>query len=111
MPAPLQLKLLSLTSRRQLISASSAQRRSVIQWLEDLEDLEDVPPPVKAGRTVVKTERRGRITLQLELVCCGKARCRCARGKGHGPYWYGYFRDGARLRSRYYGKAETKIGG
>jgi hypothetical protein len=41
------------------------------------------------------------MTVQLERVRCGKPTCkRCP----HGPYWYGYFREGGRLRSVYIGK-------
>ena len=36
-----------------------------------------------------------------QLVRCGKAGCtRCP----HGPYWYQYWREDGRLRSRYIGK-------
>lgn len=56
----------------------------------------------------------GRITYQLELVRCGKERCRaCGRGYAHGPYWYAYRKEGGRLRKRYVGKelpAEAKRG-
>jgi hypothetical protein len=46
-------------------------------------------------------ERRGKVTYREELVRCGKERCtRCP----HGPYWYAYWREGGRLRSRYIGK-------
>lgn len=45
-----------------------------------------------------------RVTYQLELVRCGKAKCRCARGNWHGPYWYGYWSAGGRTRSLYVGK-------
>lgn len=41
------------------------------------------------------------VTLRREYVQCGKAGCtRCP----HGPYWYAYWREGARLRKRYLGK-------
>jgi len=37
-----------------------------------------------------------------QWVRCGKKGCtRCP----HGPYWYAYWRQGGRLRSRYLGKA------
>jgi len=39
-------------------------------------------------------------TLRLELVKCGKPGCR----KLHGPYWYGYWRTGARVQKKYIGK-------
>lgn len=46
------------------------------------------------------------ITYQLQYRKCGKGdRCStCRDGVGHGPYWYGYWRDGGRLRSAYFGK-------
>lgn len=45
------------------------------------------------------------ITYQLQYRKCGKAACRiCRTGRGHGPYWYAYWRDGSRLRSGYIGK-------
>jgi hypothetical protein len=58
-------------------------------------------------------ERRGagrvpdgaKITYRREEVRCGKANCtRCP----HGPYWYAYWREGGRLRSRYLGSARTR---
>ncbi|MBA2726003.1 MAG: hypothetical protein H0U53_08440 [Actinobacteria bacterium] len=41
------------------------------------------------------------VTYRLESVSCGKAGCRSCP---HGPYWYAYFREGKRLRSRYIGR-------
>jgi hypothetical protein len=44
-------------------------------------------------------------TYRLEMVSCGKARCRkCADGPGHGPYWYRYYRRDGRVVSKYVGK-------
>jgi hypothetical protein len=41
------------------------------------------------------------VTYRLEHVRCGKRGCtRCP----HGPYWYAYWREEGRLRSRYIGK-------
>ncbi len=43
----------------------------------------------------------GKVTYRLEPVRCGKDGCtRCP----HGPYWYAYWREDGRLRSRYIGK-------
>lgn len=40
-------------------------------------------------------------TYRCEYVRCGKKGCkRCP----HGPYWYGYWREGKRTRKRYYGR-------
>lgn len=40
------------------------------------------------------------VTYRLEAVRCGKANCKSCP---HGPYWYAYFREGNKLRSRYIG--------
>jgi hypothetical protein len=42
----------------------------------------------------------GGVTYRLESVRCGKADCKSCP---HGPYWYAYYREGRRLRSRYIG--------
>ncbi len=50
------------------------------------------------------------ITYQLQYRKCGKAACStCRNGQGHGPYWYAYWREGARLRSGYVGKTHPTI--
>ena len=41
------------------------------------------------------------VTYRQEKVRCGKPGCRSCP---HGPYWYAYFREGGRLRSRYIGR-------
>ena len=42
-----------------------------------------------------------RVRLRARLVRCGKAGCtRCP----HGPYWYAYWTEEGRRRSRYVGK-------
>ena len=43
------------------------------------------------------------IHYRQQAVRCGKPGCtRCP----HGPYWYAYWREGGRLRTRYVGKIE-----
>ncbi len=53
----------------------------------------------RAGLSV--GEGRGAVTYRLEMVRCGKPSCRSCP---HGPYWYAYYREGTRLRSRYIGR-------
>jgi hypothetical protein len=49
--------------------------------------------------------QRGSTTYRQEHVRCGRSGCtRCP----HGPYWYAYWREGGRLRSRYIGKRLPK---
>lgn len=48
-----------------------------------------------------EVERGSKVTYRLNPVRCGKQGCtRCP----HGPYWYAYWREDGRLRSRYIGK-------
>jgi hypothetical protein len=45
--------------------------------------------------------RPSSVTFRQEMVRCGKEGCtRCP----HGPYWYAYWREDGRTRSRYVGK-------
>src|SRR5690349_22978430 len=49
------------------------------------------------------------ITYQKQFRKCGKASCStCRTSQGHGPYWYAYWREGARLRSGYIGKVQSE---
>ena len=41
------------------------------------------------------------VTYRLESVKCGKPGCNSCP---HGPYWYAYYREGNRLKSRYIGR-------
>lgn len=43
----------------------------------------------------------GGVTYRREHVRCGKPGCKTCP---HGPYWYAYYREGGKLRSRYIGK-------
>ncbi len=51
-------------------------------------------------REVLDVKRSGSITYRLERVSCGKG----CKGCPHGPYWYGYWKEGGKTRSRYIGK-------
>lgn len=45
-------------------------------------------------------EETGPVTYRLESVKCGKPGCtKCP----HGPYWYAYYREDGKVRSRYIG--------
>ena len=43
----------------------------------------------------------GKLTYRLEPVKCGKEGCKSCP---HGPYWYAYYREDGKLRSRYIGR-------
>ncbi|HEX2052338.1 MAG TPA: hypothetical protein VHJ78_01250 [Actinomycetota bacterium] len=59
-------------------------------------------PPAVAGEPAVP--KAGKVSYRLEPVSCGKPGCsKCP----HGPYWYAYWREGNRVRSRYIGRKLT----
>jgi len=45
-----------------------------------------------------------KVSYQHEWVKCGKPGCKKCP---HGPYWYAYWREDGRLRSRYLGSAKA----
>ncbi|AFY80175.1 hypothetical protein [Oscillatoria acuminata] len=91
------------TIRQQILPMSISEKRSLLIWLQEtIKDEEWTPPPVKSGRQVVgepvKTSKGYR---RQELVRCGKATCKSCP---HGPYWYEYWSEGGKRRSKYLGK-------
>ncbi len=75
--------------------------------IRELEQAATSPESVGTrGREVVEARHISGRLYQLERVRCGKAGCKCAgeNGELHGPYWYAYWRDDGRLKSRYVGK-------
>ncbi len=63
------------------------------------------------SRRVVEQKLHSVGTLRLEMVKCGKKRCKkCAEGPAHGPYWYLYFRRNGKPASRYIGKTDDPEG-
>lgn len=67
---------------------------------------EETAPSPRKGREVLQVHRIDHRLYQLEQVRCGKPNCKCAGGNGelHGPYWYAYWREEGKLKSRYVGK-------
>lgn len=58
--------------------------------------------PSLPHRAVTAEQQIGSLTLRYETVRCGKPNCtRCP----HGPYWYAYWKENGRTRSRYVGRA------
>lgn len=46
----------------------------------------------------------GKIVYRQQFTRCGKERCRkCREGEGHGPYWYAYWNENGRTKSKYIG--------
>lgn len=72
-----------------------------------IDDREQPPEPKNnPNRAVVEERRTPTATLRLELVNCGKGACKACGGRrpAHGPYWYAYWKENGRTKSRYIGK-------
>ncbi|HEX8173976.1 MAG TPA: DUF6788 family protein [Pyrinomonadaceae bacterium] len=54
----------------------------------------------KTGNLLPKMAAHGG-TVHRQFVRCGKASCKCARGKLHGAYYYYFVRINGRLKKRY----------
>ena len=49
------------------------------------------------------------VTYQFQYRKCGKPLCKqCHLGPGHGPYWYGYFRQNGQYQCKYFGRRHPK---
>jgi len=44
-----------------------------------------------------------------QMIRCGKANCKCARGELHGPFFYRFWREDGRLRKEYVRKIDVVI--
>ncbi len=73
--------------------------RRLVERLISEKEQQPEPEPGR-DREILEVKRSGSVTYRLERVSCGK---KC-KGCPHGPYWYGYWREGKRTRSKYIGK-------
>ncbi len=87
--------------------ALARQKLSVLYEIRDLVDgmISDMERPlssqdIPSGREVVKEKKSGAMTYRLEKVSCGKG----CKGCPHGPYWYGYWKEDGKTKSKYIGK-------
>ena len=97
-----------MLTRTQIETAAAEELEALAVRIEaelTRRELERAETP--ASRSIVEEKPAPRGTYRLELVNCGKDRCKkCGDGPSHGPYWYHYFRrgPGGKLTSRYIGK-------
>lgn len=86
---------------------SLGQLRRLDEWLHELIRKAEEADPTQhppSHKFVVEERTGGNKTYRLESVRCGKEKCKCARGKLHGPYWYSYGRVKGKIKSQYIGK-------
>jgi hypothetical protein len=106
MKLPARLKVL----QQELRSLNLKDKETLLNWLqtqiaqEEAEHTASAARPSTSGRQVVQEQHIGQTVYRQEGVRCGKLGCKCAAGELHGPYWYGYRREGGKLRSWYIGK-------
>jgi hypothetical protein len=96
-----------------ILIKQAARRLSLVQlkrldeWLHEVirkaEESERAERPARRRQVVEERTVENR-TYRLEWVRCGKEKCKCARGKPHGPYWYSYTRVKDKVKSQYVGK-------
>ncbi len=86
---------------------SLGQLRKLDEWLHELisntEEAERAEKSSSRKRAVAEQTFDDR-TYRLESIRCGNEKCKCARGKLHGPYWYSYSRVKGKVTSHYIGK-------
>jgi len=86
---------------------SLGQLRKLDEWLHELirrnEEADRVENSSLRKQTVAERTVDNK-TYRLESIRCGKEKCKCARGKLHGPYWYSYTRIKDKVKSQYIGK-------
>jgi hypothetical protein len=99
----------ALTQLKQMIRRlRPEQRRRLGEWLrEQIHGDEEQSPPSPPQREVVEEREGKNLTYRLEKVRCGKKGCKCAGGELHGPYWYAYWSEAGKTKSRYVGKKPT----
>lgn len=89
-------ELLGELTEKQLTELNAIDQR-LNQAVADRQTGQSEPgEPPRAEATI------GSITFRYETVRCGKPNCsRCP----HGPYWYAYWKENGRTRSRYIGRS------
>src|SRR2546430_15898098 len=86
---------------------SLSQLRKLDEWLHELirrADESDRKEQSSSRKQTVAEQTLDNKTYRLESIRCGKEKCKCTRGKLHGPYWYSYFSVNGRTKSEYVGK-------
>lgn len=110
---------LSNSIRSKIEHLSLQEKHDLHQWLEAQIGVEaaldhnvlpnlTVKNPTSANSAIVESCAYQGKTYQLEKRRCGKKSCKCVgldlRSAGHGPYWYMYWKESGKLKSRYVGK-------
>ncbi|MCA1568101.1 MAG: hypothetical protein LC803_21150 [Acidobacteria bacterium] len=97
----------SLQIKQAVQRLSLAQLRRLDDWLHGViqkaEESARTARP-QSRKQIVEERTVENQTYRLEMIRCGKEKCKCARGELHGPYWYSYTRVKDKIKSQYIGK-------
>lgn len=77
-------------------------------WLHKRIRVVEASERTSRSKEVTKERSVGHVTYRLEGIRCGKEKCKCVAGELHGPYWYAYWLEGGKTRSKYIGKRLTE---
>ncbi|MGI9055070.1 MAG: DUF6788 family protein, partial [Pyrinomonadaceae bacterium] len=93
--------------KKDLSALNLPELRQVEIWLRNhLSKAEDKIKTSEsaAKNTIVEEIDINGKTYRLQFVRCGKETCKCATGGLHGPYWYAYWFENGKTKSKYLGK-------
>jgi hypothetical protein len=103
---------MSLTQiKHALRQLSLGQLRKLDEWLHEFIRVAEEANHAELTSTRKQTVAERTLdnkSYRLESIRCGKEKCKCARGKSHGPYWYSYTRVNDKITSQYVGKRLPK---
>ena len=81
-----------------------AIRRTIYDWARIADELRALGHWVIAEAATLEALNEPVYTYRQEYRRCGKARCTCVTGPGHGPYVYRYWPESGKTRREYIGK-------
>jgi hypothetical protein len=100
--------MIGLKQIKQMVrQLSLEQMKKLDDWLHELIHRTEESARVEhrsSTKQIVEERIHENKTYRLESIRCGKEKCKCTRGKLHGPYWYSYTREKGKLKSQYIGK-------
>ncbi len=94
----------SAKTKDDILAKLTDQQRQELHAIDTrLQEVLDERRAAQSFAAPMRAEKQvGSITFRYETVRCGKDNCsRCP----HGPYWYAYWKEGGRTRSRYIGRS------
>ncbi len=74
-------------------------------YLDRLITNRKVSPEEGASKAETGERRPGSVTYRLEWIYCGKECKKCP----HGPYWYCYWKEDGKTRTKYIGKVLEEV--